>query len=97
MTHAAVECAAIIRNELPSDSMGISIRVIALCGGGNNGADGYAIVRTLHSHGIDAVAIEVAQCRPNRMQTSCANPRGEWDWFMLGRLSLVWSMGMNKS
>ena len=64
MTHAAVECAAIIRNELPSDSMGISIRVIALCGGGNNGADGYAIVRTLHSHGIDAVAIEVAQCRP---------------------------------
>ncbi|MEY4787725.1 MAG: YjeF-related protein N-terminus, partial [Planctomycetota bacterium] len=65
MTHAAVECAAIIRNELPIDSMGISIRVITLCGGGNNGGDGYAIVRTLHSHGIDAVAIEVAQCRPD--------------------------------
>ncbi len=68
MTHAAVECAAIIRRELQGDSLGNSFgnspRVVALCGSGNNGADGYAIVRTLHSHGIDAVAIEVAQCRP---------------------------------
>lgn len=69
MTHAAVECAGIIRRELLgdslADSLGDSTRVVALCGSGNNGADGYAIVRTLHSHGIDAVAIEVAQCRPD--------------------------------
>ena len=56
MTHAAVECAGIIRRELPPSSP----RVIAVCGSGNNGGDGYAIIRTLHSHGIDAVAIEVA-------------------------------------
>lgn len=59
MTHAAVECAAIIRRELPAGAP----RVVALCGGGNNGGDGYAIIRTLHSHGINAVAFEVAPCR----------------------------------
>ncbi|MDA0214836.1 MAG: NAD(P)H-hydrate epimerase [Planctomycetota bacterium] len=66
ITHAAVECAAIIRHELLGDSAknapDDSTFVVALCGGGNNGADGYAIIRTLHSHGIDAVAIEVAPC-----------------------------------
>ncbi len=59
MTHAAVECATIIRcgrarGEPP---------IIALCGSGNNGGDGYAIVRTLHSWGIAAIAVEVAQTR----------------------------------
>jgi len=58
MTHAAVECAAIIRRELA----GKPGRVVAVCGAGNNGGDGYAIVRTLHSHGVDAIALEVARC-----------------------------------
>lgn len=56
MTHAAVECAAIIRRELGEPAP----RIIALCGGGNNGGDGYALIRTLHSHDISAIAIECA-------------------------------------
>lgn len=57
MTHAAVECATIIRR----DRAGGESLIIALCGGGNNGGDGYAIARTLHSWGVAAIAVEVAQ------------------------------------
>lgn len=59
MTHAAVECAAILRSLVTNDSA----QVVALCGPGNNGGDGYAIVRTLHSWGVRAHAIEVAPPR----------------------------------
>lgn len=59
MTHAAVECAALIRAMLSSRTTNI----IALCGSGNNGGDGYAIVRTLQSWGFRARAIEVAPPR----------------------------------
>lgn len=60
MTHAAVECAAIIRRGVSLHSLPI----VAMCGSGNNGGDGYAIVRTLHSWGVPAVAVEVAPTRP---------------------------------
>ncbi len=59
MTHAAVECAAIVRDEL-RDRQGL---ILVICGGGNNGGDGYAITRTLHSHGLPALALEVAESR----------------------------------
>lgn len=58
MTHAAVECASIIRSEM----RGPSAQVVVLCGSGNNGGDGYAIVRALHSNGIRSLALDVAPC-----------------------------------
>ncbi|MSR28756.1 MAG: NAD(P)H-hydrate epimerase [Phycisphaerales bacterium] len=58
MTHAAVECAAFIRAHC-----GQATNFVAVCGSGNNGGDGYAIVRTLASHGLAASALEVAAPR----------------------------------
>lgn len=59
MTHAAVECASILRAECGVGPF------LAICGGGNNGGDGYAIVRTLASHGLAAIALEITPPRPN--------------------------------
>ncbi len=73
MTHAAVECAAILRGECGAGPF------VALCGRGNNGGDGYAIVRTLASHGLSAAAIELATPREGsdaRVMYECARRMG---------------------
>lgn len=59
-----MECAAIgIAREVMrmwEGGAGPSPLVVAACGPGQNGGDGYAAVRHLHSAGMDAVALETA-------------------------------------
>lgn len=70
MTHAAVECAALLRRRVGAQTS----QFLALCGSGNNGGDGYAIVRTLASHGLDAIALQVAPPRTGSdAATMCAS------------------------
>ncbi len=70
MTHAAVECAALLRHRASARPT----QFLALCGSGNNGGDGYAIVRTLASHGLDAIALQVAPPRRRSdAATMCAS------------------------
>lgn len=61
MTHAAVECARVISGRFAN--AGIS-EFIAICGRGNNGGDGYAIARTLHSYGHSSRACCLAAATP---------------------------------
>ena len=70
MTHAAVECATLLRRRAGAQTS----QFLALCGSGNNGGDGYAIVRTLASHGLDAIAVQVAPPRTGSdAATMCAS------------------------
>ncbi|GAB1371241.1 NAD(P)H-hydrate dehydratase [Candidatus Kapaibacterium sp.] len=54
MENAAISSFNIIRSYVNTDD-----RIIIICGSGNNGGDGYAIARHLHSHGYDVTVLSL--------------------------------------
>jgi len=64
-----------------SAGAGLPPRFVAVCGPGQNGGDGYATIRHLHSAGMDAVALETA---PPRARTDA-----ELEHRLASRLGLV--------
>ncbi len=61
MENAAINATAVILDELLDglDLTPSQARVAVVCGGGNNGGDGYAIARHLHNWGVDVALFAV--------------------------------------
>jgi ADP-dependent NAD(P)H-hydrate dehydratase / NAD(P)H-hydrate epimerase len=73
MELAGHQCAVEIRNEFPKTKT-----VLILCGGGNNGGDGYVIARWLHIWGYDVILCPVVNPKTDDAQTNatrCKNLR----------------------
>ncbi len=61
--HVAIQAADYITQQYNRRSVGVC------CGGGNNGADGYALARILHTRGVDVVAYAVSDKRGDMCDT----------------------------
>ena len=59
MENAAIHTAAAVFEALASTVAPDEARVVVLCGGGNNGGDGYAIARHLHNRGANVTIYAV--------------------------------------
>ena len=93
MERAARAAIEVLYSE-PCFSMTDKTRVVILCGGGNNGGDGFAMARFLFEDGVNvsvSYAGEWEDGAPdtNKMSTECARQYSLWQWLSMPCLASV--------
>ncbi len=71
MTRAAAAALEILRARWPQ-----ARRLAVVCGGGNNGGDGYVLARLARSEGLDALVL--ATVSPDRVRGDALRAQSEW-------------------